>query len=31
MRAYKPRIADRILQRYLAGSGAVLIEGNHTL
>lgn len=28
MRAYKPRIADRILQRYLTGSGAVLIEGS---
>lgn len=25
--AYKPRIADRILTRKLAGKGAVLIEG----
>ena len=27
MKAYKPRIADRLLQRRLAGIGAVLIEG----
>ena len=27
MKAYKPRIADKILQKKLAGKGAVLIEG----
>ena len=27
MKAYKPRIADRLLQKKLAGMGAVLIEG----